>query len=129
MALAFEGTVPTERLHAVSWFWDRIDSVSGDLLGERRGEDLTVLVIAGDPRGCAVSGAGLGRVYGTLEGYLRSWVTPPHPLLGPPGRPSQRPGALQVTRIPATLVGVAEGAPELEHEPVDSVLPWCGVHR
>lgn len=113
---------------ALATLWARVDAAPGDRLGPSRGEDLAMLLVARDGEGVAVSGVGLQAIVAPDHGRLRAWLAEPHPLLGVPGRPSERPGALALPALPDWLIGVPRGAPLVEDGSIDEILPACGVH-
>lgn len=129
-ALQQGGPIDAERRRALSILWDRLDAVDRAALGEAGGADLSLLLVARDAHGASVSGVGLGAVF-TLEegGEAQPWVTGEHPLLGPPGLPRTRPGALSVDSLCAWVLAVPAGeAAQVEGLPLAQVLAHCGVH-
>jgi len=80
-----------------------------------------------DADGFALSAVGCHTLYGLRDGALQPWLFPPHPLLGPPGAPVDRPGALAVDDLPPWLIATAEPV-DLSGRTADATLPECGVH-
>jgi len=133
-ALLRGGPIAEDRRRALSVFWTRLDGVHRSSLGSAEGGDISLLVVAEDAEGAAVSGVGLGAVHAVgPDAPASPWVSGNHPLLGHPGLPQRRPGAITVDRLPPWLVAVAPS--ELgAGDPVvggraDGILPRCGVYR
>lgn len=124
------GGVPTgtDRGRALTALWARVDTIAEDALGPAGGRDLVLFLAARDPDGIALSGVGLAAVLGERDGVIETWIGPPHPMLGPPGRPANRPGALAVAYAPPFLIATTEGSPDVDGVELDWVLPRCGVH-
>ncbi len=127
-ALLRQGPIEADRRLAASIAWARVDGVSRDILGPNRGDGLVLLLVARDDQGIAVSAVGLSAVLSIDDGEVHSWIADPHPMLGLPGLPAKRPGALTSDEAPAWLVGVPHGSavPDLS---VDDLLTQAGVHR
>lgn len=129
MALRAGGPPQADRRRALSILWARLDGVDREALGPDRGEDLVLLLVAADPEGAAVSGVGLGGLWALWGERAEAWVTPPHPLLGPPGPPVRRPGVLTVAQAPSFLVATAHDRPvDLAGARRSAVQSVCGVH-
>ncbi len=124
------GTIQAERRRALSILWDRLDAVDRQTLGEAGGADLSLLLVACDAQGASVSGVGLGAVYTLDEGAgARPWVTGHHPLLGPPGLPRTRPGALSVDGLGTWVIATPSGSEvEVGGISLERALALSGVH-
>ncbi|MBN2800333.1 MAG: hypothetical protein JXX28_14430 [Deltaproteobacteria bacterium] len=124
-ALSRKGPIDADRRRALSILWARLDGVHREGLGPAQGADLSLLLLAEDPDGIAVSAVGLRQLLGPREGALSPWVRGAHPLLGAPGIPVARPGALTSEEAPAVLVGIGDevDAPRS----VGEGLLMCGV--
>ncbi|MCO4745551.1 MAG: hypothetical protein KC912_12235 [Proteobacteria bacterium] len=122
------GSPGLDRRRAIAALWERISEARGQLGDTGR---LVLLIVSEDSEGAAISGVGLDQLFAIHHGCLaESWVKPPHPLLGAPGLPEARPGALTVEAAPPYLVAVgSDGSTVVDprgHRPVD-LLPLCGV--
>lgn len=125
-----KGPPTADRRRALSILWARLDGVAREALGSARGEDLALLLLAEDEEGAAISGVGLGGLYAVWGEHVQPWVLAPHPLLGAPGAPTRRPGAMTVDRLPDRVVAVAHESPEdLSQVPLEVLLARCGVRR
>ena len=130
-ALLRAGPIEADRRRALSVLWSRLSGVSRDLLGPGEGADLVLVAVATDEEGSAITAIGLQAVLAASATTAASpWVQGTHPLLGEPGLPARRPGALTVDRCPPWLIGVPRG---VERDPrgarLERLLPACGVHR
>ncbi len=110
-ALLAGGPPKADRRRALAILWSRLDAVDRAALGPAGGADLTLLLVATDDEGDAVSGVGLGGLWAVWGERAEGWVAPPHPLLGDAGLPSRRPGALTVDVAPELLVATTAGRP------------------
>ena len=109
--------------------WALLGEAPRDGLGPAGGADVSVLMVAGDPGGVAVTGVGLTGVWG-LEagGQWTPLASEGHPLLSRAGLPSTPPGVLELERAIEVVVGCPHPMePEL---PAPSVMAErCGVRR
>jgi hypothetical protein len=100
---ALGGPWPTDRRAALTAAWDRV------LAGAVPADGLVLLLVAEDDGGVALSGVGLGAV-AVLDGPTAiPVVASGHPLLGPAGAPTRRPGALTLPARPEWVVASAWG--------------------
>jgi len=122
-ALTRAGPPEGERRRVLSVLWSRLETLE-------HLQDLVLLLAAVDADGAALSAVGLGRILGDDGGTLRSWLAPPHPLLGAPGLPERLPGVLLVQGLPRWLVALPADLAQvpLEGRPLDPVFARCGVH-
>lgn len=118
----------TDRHGLIRRIWQLLAEIPADRLGPAGGDDLTLLMLAQDVRGVAITGVGLAGAWAMLDGQYRALVSPGHPLLAPTGRPDGVPGVLTLDQACARVVG----APR----PLDPVLPpaariaeRCGARR
>lgn len=128
-ALIGDGCPGLDRRRAIAVLWDRLIG-SQAVLGSGALR-LVVLLVAEDADGAAISGIGLHTLFAIHHGCLAEpWVEGPHPLLGAPGLPETRPGALTVESAPPWLIGVGSDGSMLTeprgHRTVD-LLPLCGA--
>ena len=114
------GPAVGDRRRVLSVLWARLD-------GEELPDDLVLFLASRDADGFALSAVGCHTLYGLRDGALQPWLFPPHPLLGPPGAPVDRPGALAVDDLPPWLIATAEPV-DLSGRTADATLPECGVH-
>ncbi|MBW1880018.1 MAG: hypothetical protein JRI25_18205 [Deltaproteobacteria bacterium] len=127
-ALCRKGPPTADRRRALSIMWARLDGVVREVLGPGGGDDLALLLTAEDDEGAAVSAVGIGALYALFGGHAEPWVIAPHPLLGPPGLPARRPGAMTVDHLPDWVVAVEHGRSEdLDRVALDALLGRCGV--
>ena len=127
-ALARKGPVDADRRRALSILWARLHTASRDVLGPNLGDGLVLALLAQDAEGIAVSAVGLAAVWSVAADVTGSWIEPGHPMLGLPGFPSDRPGAVCVDEGPTWLVGVPHDAPVVPPDrAVQQLLGECGV--
>jgi hypothetical protein len=113
--------------HAWLWrCWEAVAAVPAGALGPRGGEDLSLVLVAGDPRGVGLAGVGLNAAWGLLDGALRPLVEGRHPLLSPPGRPSQMPGVLTLDAEPSLILANPSHRPPVTPA-VGELARLCGV--
>jgi hypothetical protein len=128
LALEEGGPPDIDRRRAISALWARLERLDRVQLGPEAGADLSVLLVAIDAEGVAVSGAGLTAVFGVDQSRRAwDWIVGTHPLLGAPGLPIERPGALTTTDAPEWLVASVPGVPGIGGLRLEEVLPRCGV--
>lgn len=127
-ALRRPGPPDADRRRALSILWTRLDAIGREGLGPAEGGDLALLLVTWDADGAAVSGVGLGAVHAVAGERVEPWVVPPHPLLGAPGLPAKRPGALTLDALPDWLVGVPAGEGGDLADAPRVLLARCGVH-
>lgn len=119
-ALTAGGPAEGDRRRVLSVMWARLEPLLP-------AEDVVLLLASVDASGAALSAVGVGRLYGSLDGALRPWLAPPHPLLGPPGLQEEPPGGLVVQALPDWLFAQVDG-PDLDGTPVEQIFARCGVH-
>lgn len=129
--LARPGLPRADRRHALAIAWARLDGVQRDLLGPNAGDGVSVLLIAWDAEGVALSGVGLEALYASDPGSaLAPWLAPTHPLFGLPGLTTARPMALTVDSAPSSLIAVAHGdGHDLAGLAHQDALLRCGARR
>lgn len=108
--------------------WEAVGALPGDALGPAQGQDLALLLLAGDEAGVGVAGVGLRAVWALGSGGLSPLVSGRHPLLAPPGRPAQTPGVLTLDAAPDSVVGVPAHH-DSDTLSVEGLLARCGVRR
>ena len=126
-ALSQTSDSDVSRRQAIVLAWERIGRIEKAALGPLKGDDLHLLMIASDAEGIAVSAVGMGGLRAIVDGVSRPWVEGRHPLLGRPGVPAERPGALTASGGPPWLVGVAWGESMPDGESYERCLARCGV--
>lgn len=97
--------------------WEALMALEGAALGPKQGADLSLFLVAADPKGQGLSAAGLGRLLAGDDPGLQPLVPADHPLLCAPGRPSAVPHMLSLRQLPPLLVGVPWGHPGPLPEP------------
>jgi len=129
--LARPGLPRADRRRALAIAWARLDGVQRELLGPNAGDGVSVLLIAWDAEGVALSGIGLEALYASdANGELAPWLAPAHPLFGLPGLTTARPMALTVDAAPSTLIAVAHGDEhDLAGVSLHTALQRSGVRR
>jgi hypothetical protein len=116
------GVGAADRLLALAVLWGRAEALAADC------PDLTLLAVAQDQDGVAVSGVGLTAVWAAEGARIGHWVTGRHPLLGPPGL-GVRPGAISVDRAPPWLIAVPPDVHVEDGLDGASLLARCGVRQ
>jgi len=107
--------------------WEALNDVESDLLGPEQGEDLCMLLVAGDARGVGVAGVGLSGVWGDVDGRWAPLVESNHPLLTPTGRPKGMPGVLTLDLKVSAVVATPAHLPS--RLPTSSLVrAHSGVH-
>ena len=95
---------PDDRVALVRGWWDAVTAICADTPAAMQA-DFAALVVAGDQRGVTVSGVGLAGCWFVAGGQPpRPMVPAGHPLLGPLGPPSSRPGGMTLNRLPEVVV-------------------------
>lgn len=128
-ALLGQGSPGLDRRRAMAALWDRVIEARA-VLGPGAAK-LVLLIVAEDADGATVSGVGLRTLFAIHHGCLaETWVEGPHPLLGAPGLPATRPGALTVASAPPWLIATGADGSALAN-PIgyrsNDVLGMCGV--
>jgi hypothetical protein len=86
--------------------WDCVSRLSKTQLGSGKGSDLCLAITVGDREGVDIAAVGVSGLWGRL-GREDRWcllVEKGHPMLCPPGIPSELPGSLTVGRPPSCIV-------------------------
>lgn len=92
-----------DRRRAVAEAWDRLMTEREDLTTV----SLVLLLLGEDGEGASLSAVGLSEIFAVHHGCLAErWLAAPHPVLGAPGMPDARPGALALEAVPPFLVGI-----------------------
>lgn len=119
-----------DRRRVLSDAWLALDAIPTGAFGPALGGDLVLLLVARDADGAAVAGVGLEAVWaGGDGGAIVPWILPPHPLLGPPGRPGAKRGALAIDALPPWILARAADGPDLGMLSMQHALRACGVRR
>lgn len=90
--------------------WSLLASMDRVLLGDRRGADLALLLVAEDETGTGICGTGLQGLFGAWGDRLESLAPPGHPLFSLQGIPDAPPRVLTPSRIPPVTVAAPRGA-------------------
>lgn len=117
----------TDRHGLLRRIWQLLDALDEGTLGPARGDDLSLLLLARDPKGVGVAGVGLSGAWVQLEAW-RALVPPGHPLLARPGRPSSLPGVLTLDH-PCTRVVAAPRHLDPVLPSPDAIARRCGAGR
>ena len=127
-ALRRAGDTGRGRRRVLAAAWERVASLDPSALGPLRGADLHLMLVARDEEGFAISAVGLGGLFALeSDGVAKPLLSGRHPMMGRPGVPDERPGALTVEQGPPWLVAVAWGSATIDGEPAGRVLSRCGV--
>lgn len=118
----------TDRHGLLRRAWTLLSELSGERLGPRHGEDLTLLMVSLDERGVGVAGVGLDAIWAGSGGKFRALVPPGHPLLTPPGLPDSVPGVLTLEGEPADVIAAPTGV-EPTLPSAGELLIRCGVRE
>ena len=123
-----EAAVSEDRRRALADAWLALDALAAPVLGPDGGADLVLLFVAADPEGAALSAVGLSGLWsGAPEARLEPWIVGSHPLLGPPGRPGARRGALAVEALPPFIFASAHDGVDLAGLRHEEALVRCAV--
>lgn len=123
-----DAPVTEDRRRALADAWLALDALAAPLLGPDGGADLVVLFVAADREGAALSAVGLSALWSGAPGArLEPWIFGSHPLLGPPGRPGARRGALAVDALPPFIFASAHDGGDLAGIPHEEALVRCAV--
>lgn len=99
----------TDRLLILKDAWNRLLTLARSSLGPKQGDDLSLLMIAQDPEGVALSASGIGRIW-ILQGDSPGSLLPEdHPLFTQQGVPKLHPNALALPDLPTPLLASCYG--------------------
>ena len=101
--LSKEADALLDRRTVVAEGWDRVLTSREEL----DAAGLVLVLLGEDAEGASLSGVGLTEIFAVHHGCLAErWLSAPHPVLGAPGLPASRPGALALESVPPFLVAI-----------------------